>query len=256
MIKNYLITKITKNFFLLDNYLAYLNYLYTKKSLSDLFYKKYFSLFFPSCSSGLIFDISYVKRFIFIYTLQENEKNNSFYKILNDELRSGEPEKIIPHLDIIAYIEREIKNKELLSYKGNAYRGTILTEDLIKKLEPGKIMFNSSFWSSSKDIKIAENFLSYSEKANTLINIYTEGNNIDVDSENISYFKKEKEVLFIPFTPFKIIKIHKMSINNKLVNLIILQQDINSENICKFDNMIELYIHDHHYTKEFKKLFK
>jgi len=41
---------------------------------------------------------------------------------------------------------------------------TILTEDLIKKLEPGKIMFNSSFWSSSKDIKIAENFLSFSEK--------------------------------------------------------------------------------------------
>jgi len=113
LIENNLITKIANNIFQLDNYIAYLNYLYTKKSLSDLLYKKYYSLFLPSCTSGLIYDISLVKRFIFIYTLL-------FIKILNDELRSGESAKIVPHLEIIAYIEREIKNKELFSYKGNA----------------------------------------------------------------------------------------------------------------------------------------
>ena len=142
---------------------------------------------------------------------------------------------------MIAFIEREIRNKEFLSYEGVVHRGTTLSEDLIDKIKPGKLMYNSSFWSCSKDIKISKKYLQKSNKANALITILTSGNNIDVDSEKLTNFKDEKEVLFIPFTPFKVVDIKKVLIENKLTNVIILQQDINSENICNFENMISVY---------------
>ena len=141
---------------------------------------------------------------------------------------------------MIAFIEKEIKNNDLLSYKGMLYRGTYLTEELINEIKPGKIMVNSTFWSSSKDINIAEKFINKSDKNNALITIDSKGNNIDVESEKITKYLKEKEVLFIPFTPFKVIKKYKSTIQNKLINFIILQQDLNSKNQCTFDNMISI----------------
>ena len=71
-----------------------------------------------------------------------------------------------------------------------------------------------------------------------LIIIDSKGNNIDVDSEKITKYQKEREVLFIPFTPFKVIKKYKSNIGKELINFIILQQDLKSNNKCNFDNMI------------------
>ena len=73
-----------------------------------------------------------------------------------------------------------------------------------------------------------------------LIIIDSKGNNIDIDLEKISKYQKEREVLFIPFTPFKVIKKYKSNIKKELINFIILQQDLSSNNKCNYDNMISI----------------
>ena len=256
LFKNSIFTKLANNIYDLTSFFSYIILLYKNNSILDLFFNNYYSLFSSSCTSGLIYDVSQIKRFIFIYTLEEKEKNNSFYHIINKELRSGDPVKIAPFIEMIAFIEKEIRIKELLSYEGKVYRGTCLSKELINEIETGKIMINSSFWSSSKDIEIAKNFLSNSDKANALITIYSCGNNIDIDSEKLTNYINEKEVLFIPFTPFKVLKKKKDKIENKLINIIFLQQDINSKNICNLDNMIELILDGQTYVDECLKHYK
>ena len=255
IIKNNFFSKVTNNIFEMGTFFSYIITLYKDNSLLDLLFNKYYNLFFVCGTSGLGFDIIMAKRYIFIYTIEEKEKKNSFYSILNNELRSGEPKRIVPFLVIIALIEREINNKELLSFEGIVHRGTVLTEELIEKIEPGKIMYNSSFWSCSKDISISKKFLHNSKKANALIIINTIGNNIDVDLEKLTNFEDEKEVLFIPFTAFKVVEIKKVEIDNKMINVIILQQDINSENICKFENMIPIYSQGELFVNQCKKKY-
>jgi hypothetical protein len=156
---------------------------------------------------------------------------------------------------MVALLEKEINNKELLSYQGIVHRGTVLTKELIDEIKPGKIMYNSSFWSCSKDIKISKEFIDNSNNANALITINTSGNNVDVESEKLSNYKNEKEVLFIPFTPFKIVEIQNVNIDNKMIYVIILQQDINSGSICKFENMVSIYREGELFVKECKKAF-
>ena len=255
IIKNNIFSKVINNVLELGVYFSYIITIYKENSLLDLLFNKYYNLFFISGTSGIGFDILMAKRIIFIYTIEEEEKKNSFYSILNKELRSGEPKRIAPFLVIIALIEREINNKELLSFEGIVHRGTVLTEDLIDKIKPGKIMYNSSFWSCSKDINISKKYIHNSKKANALITINTTGNNIDVDLEKLTNFENEKEVLFIPFTPFKVVEIQKVEIDNKMINVIILQQDINSENICKFENMIPIYSQGELFVNQCKKKY-
>ena len=255
LIKNKFVSKIMNDILELGDYVSYIITLYKENSLLDLLFNKYFSLFFVRATSALGPDILLAKRFIFIYTIEENEKKESFYSILNKALRSGEPKKISPFLLMVALLEKEINNKELLSYQGIVHRGTVLTKELIDEIKPGKIMYNSSFWSCSKDIKISKEFIDNSNNANALITINTSGNNVDVESEKLSNYKNEKEVLFIPFTPFKIVEIQNVNIDNKMIYVIILQQDINSGSICKFENMVSIYREGELFIKECKKAF-
>ncbi len=90
-----------------------------------------------------------------------------------------------------------------------------------KKIEglPSSIVFSKSFLSFSKEIKEAIKFY---KRANSpkvlfkLINDNNEGYNLAThgDIEKISYFPKEKEVLFFPFSAFEIKEIREISINN------------------------------------------
>ena len=240
LIRNCTFIKHYNELYDLSFLMSYIISLFKNYSLLDLFLKKYCCYFCPDINPRFCFDVSVAKKFIYLYTIEESPKNNSFYWIINKELRSGVQEKIAPLIEMIAYIEKEIKNKDLLSYEGTVYRGTYLTEDLINEINPGKIMINSSFWSSTKEYNIAEKFIINSGKNNALIIIDSKGNNIDVDSEKITKYQKEREVLFIPFTPFKVIKKYKSNIKNKLINFIYLQQDLNSKNQCSFENMISI----------------
>ena len=164
LIQNCVFFKHSDELYDLSVLISYIILLFKNNSLLDLFLKKYCCYFFPDINPRFIFDVLTVKKFIYLYTIEEKPKNNSFYWILNKELRSGNQEKIAPFIEMIAYIEKEIKNKDLLSYEGMVYRGTYLTEDLINEIKPGKIMINSSFWSSTKDYNIAEKFIIKSNK--------------------------------------------------------------------------------------------
>ena len=86
------------------------------------------------------------------------------------------------------------------------FRATKLDEKLIFKLEPGVVMVNTTFLSTSKDFEIAENFMKNNNWRNTFIICETINNNIDIDFEKISPFNK-KEVLFLPFTEFRVEKV-------------------------------------------------
>jgi len=240
LINNCTFIKHSNELYDLSFLISYIISLFKNYSLLDLFLKKYCCFFCPDINPRFCFDVSVAKKFIYLYTIEESPKNNSFYWIINKELRSGVQAKIAPLIEMIAYIEKEIKNKDLLSYEGLVYRGTYLTEDLINEIKPGKIMINSSFWSSTKDYKIAEEYIMNSGKNNAIIIIDSKGNNIDIDLEKISKYQKEREVLFIPFTPFKVIKKYKSNIKKELINFIILQQDLSSNNKCNYDNMISI----------------
>ena len=86
------------------------------------------------------------------------------------------------------------------------YRATKLDENLIYKLVSGKVMINTQFWSTSKSFEIAENFMKTSNWRNSYIICNANKNNIDIDYENLNPFQ-EKEVLFLPFTEFRVEKV-------------------------------------------------
>ena len=103
-------------------------------------------------------------------------------------------------------INEFIETKILASYKGDVFRATKLDENLILKLKPGTNMVNTTFWSTSKDFNVAEDFMKKDIWRNSYIICKTIKNNIDIDTENLNpYF--EREVLFLPFTVFKVEKV-------------------------------------------------
>ena len=93
-----------------------------------------------------------------MYCREEPQSKKSFYYMLNSELRTRNPAKIYRYLNLIGIINKLIDNGELACYKGIVYRATKLDEKLIFKLEPGTTMINTTFWSTTKDYNVAENF--------------------------------------------------------------------------------------------------
>lgn len=163
-------------------------------------YLKYFGFtLFPESKSYLI-DI-FVKQFCHAYT-----KGDSFYYILNKELKNKDSSKANKYLELISLINTAIEQKAIKSFKGKVYRGTYIQNEIINNiLIEGKIVANLAFFSTSKDKGIAKKFLSR-PKNNVYFKIETNENNIDIDLEHISYFKNEKEVLFIPYSKFLVEK--------------------------------------------------
>ena len=175
-------------------------------------YFKYFG-FKPYPEMKDYFIDTFIKQILYAYTM--NEKKNSLYYIFNKELRSGEPSKINIYLELISLINYAIESKSIKSYKGEVYRATIINNDIINnKLIEGKTVSNLAFWSSSKNRKSAEKFLAKPNR-NVFFIIETNENNIDIDIENISEFKNEKEVLFIPYSKFIVVNKTKKMLNSE-----------------------------------------
>jgi len=144
-----------------------------------------------------------VKQFCYAYT------TNNFYYFLNKELRSGDSKKINKYIELISIINTALEEKAIKSYKGELYRGTFIQNDILNNiLIEGKTIINLAFMSTSKSRKQAEKFLT--PKKNVLFIIETNENNIDIDSEYISRFQNEREVLFIPYSKFLVIKKQKI----------------------------------------------
>ena len=121
------------------------------------------------------------------------------------------------------------------NYKGKVFRATKLDEKLILKLVPGSKMVNTTFWSTSKDLSVAEDFMRRNNWRNSFIICNTIKNNIDIDFEQLNPFN-EKEVLFLPFTEVRVEKISSQIKYNKKIFIIELTE-LGNRNFVNSDNM-------------------
>ena len=201
--------KINKN----DNINLFTGSLYDKyKKFKDIY-----DLFNP------IIDLSNVpiellsKYYARLQTLQ-----TAFYTDINKDLRENNKENYLIYIKVL-YEGLKLKSFKL-SEDEVLYRGGKLSNNEIEKIkkdlkdlankkekEPGIIVFSKTFLSFSKEESIAKEFLGDREKGlNKVIFILENTEKIDynlsthADIEKISFFPREKEVLFFPFSAFKI----------------------------------------------------
>ena len=211
-------------------------YIYKDHNALDLFFRQNCIYFGWNLYQELdSLNICFVKRFLYIYCREESPSEKSFYRIINEDLRTRDPRKIYRCINILALINAIIKGGWLTIFEGKVYRATKLDEKLIMKLNPGAKMVNTSFWSTSKDFKVAEKFMIEQNFRNSIIICKATKNNIDIDFEQLNPFN-EKEVLFLPFTEFIVEKVsYKIQYGRKvfIIELIELDNDnfVNPKNM-------------------------
>ena len=189
--------------------------LFKENKIESLFYEYYCKYFFPGIFPELISNSLniIIKHFCYAYTLHEDK--NSFYFLMNRDLRQGNYIKVDKYLEIISLTNEALKLHYIKSYEGQVFRGSVLNIKFIKeKIIVGKSITNLAFFSASKERKEAAKFLASPEK-NVLFIIKTKTNNIDIDAEHISKFENEKEVLFLPYSKFLVTKIEQKRFINK-----------------------------------------
>ena len=210
--------------------------IYKEHKALDLFFMqniKYFGFVLEPEFTSM--DICFIKRILYMYCREENEHEKSFYRMINDDLRTRDPSKIDRFIILLGLIFKSIENKELASYKGKVYRATKLDENLILKLKPGTKVINTTFWSTSKNFEVAKKFMKNNAWRNAYIICDNVKINIDIDLEDVNPFDEE-EVLILPFTEFRIEKIHSENIYGKKIYFIELI-DLGNKNLVNYDNM-------------------
>jgi len=203
------------NTFLIDDIRLYFFEMYRHYKIESIFYSNYCKYFYFNIIPEFIFNNINIglKHFLYAYTLDEGK--NSFYYILNRDLRHGDASKIAKIIPLIPMINELIKIQPKKGDYKEFFRATKISNELIEqKLIEGKNITNMCFWSASKDRKIAERFLADSFR-NILFIINSKKNYIDI--EEISKFQKEKEVLFLPYTEFLIKSKRKIIFKGKYV---------------------------------------
>ena len=113
-------------------------------------------------------------------------------------------------------------------------------------------MVNTTFWSTSKDIKIAEKFMKKNKWRNAFIICDTIKTNIDIDYEKLNPYN-EYEVLFLPYTEFKIEKIYSEDKYGRKIYIIELIE-LGNKNFVSFDNMNKEFINLWAFCKNIKKV--
>ena len=157
--------------------------------------------------------LTFCKMFLYAYTLEE-KNGKSFYSLMNNDLPSGDSEKICRYLPMIREIYDMVREGFLKSYSGDVYRATYFKKELTDEIKPGVKMLNVSFWSSSKKLSVAKKFL-FEYKKNILLHTKVKkGNNIDIHLENLSQFPSEEEILIFPYCYFEIKSFKKVKENN------------------------------------------
>jgi len=195
----------------IDNFVRDMYKVYEENNCLDLFIKYYANYF----GEDYLIEqqasmVAVVKMFLYAYTLEENS-DKSFYSIMNKDLRSGNSLKISRYLFMIKSIYNLIKSKYLKSFSGDVYRATYFKKELMDEIKPGKKMLNASFWSSSKKLSVAEEFLKHK---NILLHTRVkEGNNVEIHLENLSKYPDEEEILFLPYCYFEVKSFKKVKKN-------------------------------------------
>jgi hypothetical protein len=236
LINNNFILKISDDVDYITDFTKNIYYIYKEHDALNLFYTQNCPYLgwklYPDLYS---FNICFVKRFLYMYCREEKESQKSLYRIVNKDLSSRNPQKISRYINIIALINKFIENKNLMNFNGMVYRGTFLDEKLIMSLTPGAKMVNTQFWSTSKDIQVAKKFLMNSTFKNTFIICKEAKTNIDIDFEKLNPFN-EKEVLFLPYTEFKIEKVSNQIYCGKKI-FTIEMIELGHRNYVNIDNM-------------------
>ena len=164
-----------------------------------------------------------------LYTIE-----SQFYYDINKELRGNDKDKYLSYIKIL-YEGVKLKSLPLAS-NNILYRGSLISDEEIKKIKeylslkkpdlPGAIVFAKTFFSFSKDKKIAEKYIkkeNKNEKLKKVLYILEKDDKIDYslsthsDIENISIYPYEKEVLFFPFSSFEIQDIQDINYNNEVI---------------------------------------
>ena len=195
---------IRNNNSILDTHAYEIYNIYKEKDLLDLFFSFYSTYFFSSCPEEYNTISQNVKRMIYIWTCQKEEKENSFYYLMNEDLRSGKLNRIKKYLSFFYNIKLCIFYHLICTYNDEVYRGTKLDVNFIKNLKKGKIIFNPCFWACSKEKKFAKDYIITSTDGRNVLLIVkgNNNNNIDIDKEELSFYPTEKEILIIPFCSF------------------------------------------------------
>ena len=156
-------------------------------------------------------------------------EESSFSFDLNQNLREG---KLDIYLSYIKVLYEGI-NLKVFPYLGNSeikflYRGTQLPDTEIKKIInnigvkklPRGLVFSNIFLSFFKNISVAKVFMEHNQKENfskvlfilNLEDIYIDNNtSTNIDLRYISNYPEEEEILFLPFSAFKIESIEKQN---------------------------------------------
>ena len=221
--------------FLFD-FTKYIYIIYKEHNALDLFYGQnclYLGWnMYPDLISS---NISFVKRFLYMYCREEKEKEKSLYRIVNDDLRTRDPYKIFRYINLLSLISILIESRSLKNFEGKVYRATKLDENLILKLVPGAKMVNTTFWSTSKEFEKAEKFMIKHDWRNSYIICKNSKNNIDIDLEKLNPYD-EKEVLFLPFTEFIVENISSEIRYGKKI-FIIEMTEIGDRNFVNYENL-------------------
>ena len=169
------------------------------------------------------------KNYIRIFTAE-----SPFYRDINNDLREN---KIDIHLPYIKVLSGGVKKKSLSAYSPDkVYRGGRLLkseiENIKNKINLGqKIFFSKTFLSFVADYIIAEKFSLRLNSNDEFVNVFfiLENNaNLSNDlltysnTDNVSYFPDEKEILFFPFSSFEIKEIKKSEENKYEIRLLYL----------------------------------
>ena len=168
------------------------------------------------------------KYYVRLYTLDSN-----FHQDINNKLGKNEIKQYLPFIKTL-YEGVKLKSLPLASNK-ILYRGAKIANDEIEKIKkylrdkkeglPGSIVFSKSFLSFSKNENIAKYFLDKDESVNKNLSkvlfILEKDENLEysllthADIEQLSFFSKEQEVLFFPFSSFELKKIEEKRIKGE-----------------------------------------
>ncbi len=117
------------------------------------------------------------------------------YKMLNTALRNNdkaELKRLEPYIEVA-----KSGLRQLPSFKGTVFRGTTLSPEQLAKYEPGKIVTEDAFTSTSIDKSAA-----FSGNTEFYIDS-VKGKDISI----LSDYPNEKEILFKPYTKFEVLKV-------------------------------------------------
>ena len=207
-----------------DDDKKFIEYLYNKYSKSNPKLKPVLDCI-KSMTNFQIDELS--KYYVRLYTIESD-----FYRDLNKDLRLKKREQYMPY---IKTLYEGIKEKALpLSSDNMLYRGTSILKVEIEKLKgylqnkikglPSSIVFCRSFLSFSKDKKVAvkffNNFSNNKDLCRVLFTLEKDDNigfdlSTHCDIEKLSVLRKEKEVLFLPFSSFEVKEMKEININNE-----------------------------------------